>query len=99
MVSILCINIITINSIFLNRHAFASMHLNENLHCEAREKKDGSKCSQVTYPELKLGESVARDVACAPTYGNFQNAISNYKAGFGRYFQVTWGGGDNFKCL
>ena len=67
------------------------MHFNENLHCEAREKKDGSKCSQVTYPKLKLGESVARDVACAPTYGNFQNAISNYKAGFGRYFQVNWG--------
>ena len=57
------------------------MHFNENLHRKAREKKDGTKCIQVTYPKFKLGESVVRDVACAPTYGTvIELACSKYKA-------------------
>ena len=55
------------------------MHFNENLTREAKRKTDGTKYVQVTYPKFKLGESVVRDVACAPTYGNCMKHFQSNK--------------------
>lgn len=33
--------------------------------------KDGKEYVRVTYPKLKLGEEVVREVACPPSYGKW----------------------------
>ena len=55
------------------RHILAALHFNENVRRETQKSKDGEDYLKVTFPKLKLGEEVVREIAVLPTYVKWLN--------------------------